>query len=621
MILQRYCLTLMPFALLATLLVGCGPKTAQTSLIDQPIQQQLDANVRANQLFEQFFTERVQRNPILQTSLGIKDDYDKWQDLSDEAFEAELLMARQHLALLEGIDSTQLDDNNRLSFQLMQKQLQEILEDAQWRLYHYPVNQMFGIHTQVPSVLINQHSITSVQDAKAYIARLNAVPLLFRQLQQQLSASAEAGIIVPKFVFPYLHAASENILTGAPFTETGVSTLLADFTKKVATLPLSEAEKKLLTDEAQVALLTSVGPAYRQLLSYLTELAQRAGTDDGVWRFEQGEAFYQNRLARMTTTSLSANEIHQMGLSEVARIHKEMLVIMQEVGFNGDLQAFFKFMRDSPQFYYPDSPEGRAAYLTDATAIIDHMRTKLDELFLLKPKADMIVQAVEPFREQSAGKAFYQRPSMDGSRPGVYYANLYQMRDMPKYQMEALAYHEGIPGHHMQLAIAQELQDMPKFRRFGGATAYIEGWGLYAERLPKDVGLYQDPYSNFGRLAMELWRAARLVVDTGIHAKRWTREHAIHYLIENTPNPEGDAQKAIERYIVMPGQATAYTVGMLKMLELRQRASESLGEHFDIRAFHQVVLQNGALPLDILEQQVVDFIHEQQRMLGPALMQ
>ncbi|MDD4863194.1 MAG: DUF885 domain-containing protein [Alishewanella agri] len=599
----------LPLLLSSLLLSACGPKTAEPSaVVPAASVQQVDQNERANALFEQIFNERVQRNPVLQTSLGIKDDYDKWQDLSDAAFEAELALTRQHLALLEGIDVAALDKQTRLSYQLMQKQLQEMLDDARWRLYSYPVNQMFGVHSQVPALLINQHKIDSVDDAKAYIARLNAVPELFRQLQQLLTQSAEAGIIVPKFVFPHLYSASENLLQGAPFSEQGDSTLLADFSAKVSALPLSEHEQKLLLDEARVALITSVGPAYRSLISFLQQLEQQAGTDDGVWRFPEGAAFYQNRLARMTTTDYSAEQIHQLGLQQVERIHSEMRQIMQQVGFAGDLAEFFVFMREAPQFYYPDTEEGRAAYLAEATAVIDDMRTRLDELFLVKPKAEMIVKAVEPFREQTAGKAFYQRPSMDGSRPGVYYANLYRMSDMPKYQLEALAYHEGIPGHHMQLAIAQELEGIPKFRRFGGATAYIEGWGLYSELLPKEIGLYQDPYSDFGRLAMELWRAARLVVDTGIHAKKWSREQAIQYLVDNTPNPEGDAVKAIERYIVMPGQATAYMVGMIKMLELRELARTELGERFDIREFHNVVLQNGAVPLDVLEQLVRDYI-------------
>ncbi|MEH8017909.1 DUF885 domain-containing protein [Rheinheimera muenzenbergensis] len=605
-LLQR---ALLPIAVSAALLTGCGPQQ-QTTPAPQPavvVQQQTESD-KANALFEQIFMAQVKRNPLLQTRLGIKDDYDKWHDLSDEHYQASLQLARQHLAMLQAIDVSKLDDNSRVSYLLMQQDLQQELDDAKWQLYSYPVNQMSGTHSRVPSVLINQHSISSESDAKAYIARLNAVPKLFSQLQQQLQARAEAGIIAPAFVFPHVISASENVIKGAPFDEGPDSTLLADFSSKVAKLNLNEHASKLLIDEAKVALLTSVKPAYSSLINYLQTLQQKAGNLDGVWRFKDGDAFYNNALKRTTTTNLSASEIHQLGLDEVARIHSEMRAIMQKTGFDGDLKAFFNFMQTDEQFYYPDTEEGKAAYLADATAVIDHMRSRLNELFLVTPKAEMIVKAVEPFREQSAGKAFYQQPSMDGSRPGIYYANLYRMSDMPKYEQEALAYHEGIPGHHMQLAIAQELEDMPKFRRFGGYTAYIEGWGLYTELLPKEIGLYQDPYSDFGRLAMELWRACRLVVDTGIHAKKWSREEAIQYLLDNTPNTPTAIEKAIERYIVMPSQATAYKIGMIKIIELREKAKTALGDKFDIRAFHDVVLKNGAVPLDVLEQLVDEYI-------------
>ena len=281
---------------------------------------------------------------------------------------------------------------------------------------------------------------------------------------------------------------------------------------------------------------------------------------------------------------------------------------MKSVGFEGSLQDFFTFLKEDPQFTYEDSDAGRQAYLDEATRMIDVMKTRLDDVFLKKPKADLEVVRVESFREKSAGKAFYNRPAQDGSRPGRYYANLYQITDMPKYQMEALAYHEGIPGHHMQLAIAQELEGVPTFQKFGSVTAYTEGWGLYSEYLPKEMGFYEDPYSDFGRLAMEIWRAARLVVDTGLHHKKWTRQEAIDYLLENTPNPENDCIKAIERYIVMPGQATAYKIGMLKILELREGARTSLGDKFDIREFHDVVLETGPVPLDILEERVGNWV-------------
>ena len=292
------------------------------------------------------------------------------------------------------------------------------------------------------------------------------------------------------------------------------------------------------------------------------------------------------------------------------RIHEEMRGIMEEVGFEGTLQEFFVHMRNSEEFVYPNTEEGRKRYLDEATAYIDNMRGRLDELFIKKPKADLIVKAVEPFREKSAGKAFYQQPSMDGTRPGTYYANLYDMAAMPTYQVEALAYHEGIPGHHMQIAIQQELEGIPKFRRFGRYTAYSEGWGLYTEKLPKEIGLYKDPYSDFGRLAMELWRAVRLVVDTGIHDKKWTREEGIDFYVTNTPNAKSDAVKMVERHIVMPGQATAYKIGMNKILELREKAKSELGDKFDIREFHDVVLGSGPVPLNILEQFVNDYISE-----------
>ena len=602
---------LLPLAITLALLTGCNPQQNTPSAEVPAAAPQTAAqseSEKANALFEQFFMAEVKRSPLLQTQLGIKDDYDKWQDLSDAHYEAGLELARQQLAQLKTLNVDALDEQTRISYQLMQRNLEQDLDLAKWRLYNYPVNQMYGVHSQVPSVLINQHSISSEQDAKAYIARLNAVPALFTQLQQQLQQRADAGIIAPKFVFPLVISASENVIKGAPFDDGDDSTLLADFRKKVAKLSLDDTIQKMLLDEAKVALLTSVKPAYKGLISYLTTLEQQAGSVDGVWRFKDGDAFYNAALKRTTTTDLTAEYIHQLGLDEVARIHDEMRAIMTQTGFDGDLKAFFNFMQTDPQFYYPETEAGKAAYLAQATAVIDDMRTRLDQLFLVKPKADLIVKAVEPFREKSAGKAFYQRPSMDGSRPGIYYANLYRMSDMPKYELEALAYHEGIPGHHMQLAIAQELEGIPKFRRFGGYTAYNEGWGLYTELLPKEIGLYQDPYSDFGRLAMELWRACRLVVDTGIHAKKWTREQAIAYLLENTPNTPTAVEKAIERYIVMPSQATAYKIGMIKILELRQKAKTALGEKFDIRAFHSTLLKNGPVPLDVLELLVDEYI-------------
>ena len=350
-------------------------------------------------------------------------------------------------------------------------------------------------------------------------------------------------------------------------------------------------------------------PAYQGLYDYLLALSEKATDEAGVWKFERGSAYYEFMLAKQTTTSLTPDEIMVLGQEEVSRIHQEMEVIIQQVGFKGDRKAFFDFMRTDPQFYYVNTDQGKDQYMADARAIIDSMRLQLPQLFSTQPKAALEVKRVEPFREKSAGKVFYQAPAPDGSRPGIYYANTYDMAQMPNYQMEALAYHEAIPGHHMQLSIAQELEGLPKFRRLDAHyTAYIEGWGLYSEFLPKELGFYSNSYSDFGRLAMELWRACRLVVDVGIHHKKWTRQEAIDYYKKNTPNAEGDCVKMVERHMIMLGQATTYKIGMVTLLELREKAKNALGDKFDIKAFHEVVLTNGALPLDVLEDLIDDYI-------------
>jgi len=583
-------------------------KVAESAPITTTTSIGLTESEKANALFEKIFMDTVMRSPIFQSYLGIKKDQDKWDDLSEERSLEDLEITKANLVTVNAIDASKLDSQTKVSLDLMKQNLQEEIADFKWRFHNYPLNQMFGIHSQIPSLLINSHPITSVTDAEGYISRLQGIAPLFDQVIEGINLRAEKGIIAPKFVYPYVISDSQNIISGAPFTEGENSTLLADFSKKVGDLEIDDFEKEKLIKKANEALKSSVKPGYENLIKAVQIIAAKANNEDGAWKFPDGEAFYNNRLARTTTTDLTADQIHQLGLKEVDRIHAEMELIMKKVGFNGDLQAFFEFMRTDIQFYYDESEQGKEKYLKEATALIDTMKSRLDELFIVKPKADLNVKAVEAFREKSAGKAFYQSPSMDGSRPGIYYANLYRMSDMPTYQMEALAYHEGIPGHHMQLAIAQELQDIPKFRKFGGYTAYVEGWGLYSEFLPKEIGMYSDPYSDFGRLAMELWRACRLVVDTGIHSMKWDREKGIEYYVQNTPNPVPDAVKMVERHIVAPSQATAYKIGMLKILELRKKAKTALGEKFDIREFHEVVLKNGAVPLNVLTQYIDEYI-------------
>lgn len=568
----------------------------------------LSESERANAMFDDMYMEQVKRSPELQTSLGIKWDYDKWDNLSEAFVRETHELHKRQLARLNTLEPAELDEKTLISYRLFKQNLENAIADFKWRDHDYPVNQMFGVHSNVPSLLVNQHQVTSIEDAEAYIARLNAVPALFDQLIAGLDRRAAKGIVVPAFIIPYVVRDCRNVISGAPFGDGEDSVLLADFRQKVSALKVDETGKQRLLQAAVDALRQKVEPAYRKLMDALTVLARQADDRAGVWKLPQGDEFYAVALQRTTTTDLSADQIHELGLKEVARIHDEMRNIMRQVEFEGELRDFFEYTRTDPRFYYPNTDAGREVYLQETEAIIEAMKPRLDALFSRLPEAELVVKRVEAFREESAGTAFYERPAPDGSRPGRYYVNLYDMGEMPIYQMEALAYHEGVPGHHMQIAIAQELEDMPKFRRYGFYTAYVEGWGLYSELLPKEIGFYSDPYSDFGRLTMELWRACRLVVDTGIHSKRWSREQAIDYLMENTPAPRPEVEDAIDRYIVMPSQATAYKIGMLKILELRARAMQQLGEAFDIREFHDVILRDGALPLNVLESRVDEWL-------------
>lgn len=567
-------------------------------------------SAKLNAWFERRFEEDALDRPEYLARLGRKDRNDEWNDETKAAWLDRMDRVRSDLEFLtQEVDVDALDTDASLSHALYVRNAQTTLEGMRWYDYGYAFNQMYGTHSGIPTFLLNQHKIDNEADARAYLARLQSIPTKLDPVIERSKNSFDKGIAPPKFVYGHLLRDIGNITSGAPFEpDADLNVMLENFRNKVDALDLSESVRETLYADAITAMVETVGPAYRRLEAEMRRQQAAATTDDGVWKLPDGADYYAYRLKLMTTTDLSADEIHNIGLREVDRIHAEMHEIMKTVGFDGDLQEFFEFMRTDEQFYYPTTDAGKADYLREATAIIDGMKTRLDEVFLRKPNAPLEVRAVEAFREQSAGKAFYSAPASDGSRPGYYYANLYDMAQMPIYQMEALAFHEGIPGHHMQIAIAQELEGVPLFRKYGRYTAYSEGWGLYSEFLPKEMGFYKDPYSDFGRLAMELWRACRLVVDTGMHDKRWTREEAIEYLQENTPNPDGDITKAIERYIVMPGQATAYMIGKIKILELREQAKEALGDAFDIREFHDVVIASGPVPLSVMEARINAYI-------------
>jgi len=609
--------TILLFSLACSLLMACGgDKEKATENKTYSEEEIKNESAKANAFFDRVFDREVDRDPVKAALLGIKKDYGQWTDLSEEHSQKELEIVKANLDSLKNFNPDMLDEQTRISYRLFENDAKQRIDNYKWHLHDYPVNQMGGTQVDMPTFLINVHRVDNKSDAEAYISRLLKVDAMFDQLIVNLKLREAKNIIPPKFVFPYVLNDCKGIISGKPFEKSGADNpLLEDITAKVNALKdVDDAGKKDLIKRAGEALLTSVKPAYEKLIAYWTELEKKATTDDGAWKLPDGDAFYDAALKMTTTTDLTADQIHEIGLKEVERIHNEMREIMKKVKFKSDnLQEFFDFMRTDKQFYYANTAEGKEAYRVKAVKIIDDMKKELDKLFLTKPKADIVVMPVEAFREKSAGGAFYEDPAPDGSRPGRYYINLYNMADQAIYQMEALAYHEGIPGHHMQIAIAQELKGVPKFRTHGGNVAYVEGWALYSEKLPKEIGFYQDPYSDFGRLAMELFRAARLVVDTGIHRKKWSREKALAYFKENTPNPEGDNKKEIERYIVWPSQATGYKIGMNKIIELRENAKSKLGDKFDLREFHDVVLTSGPVPLNILEEMVNSWVAKKQK--------
>ena len=595
------------------LLTSCGGSDADSNALSEVA---LVPPISAEQQrLEDFFTatweEDLVRYPASASYLGVIDGQDQWNDVTESFQLASLAITRQRLDFLNGIDTSQLSDDRLLSYRLYRLDLERTLAGAPFRHHRYVIHQFRGPHTSAVSLLINVHAINSVQDAEAYIARLNNLPLYFDGVVEQIQIRADKGLFLVDWMIPKIIESASNVLLGVPFDAGDEpSVIWADFKDKLDQLALAPAEMNRLREDARSALLNAVRPAYQKLIAAVRSQQDRAMSEDGVWRFSDGEAFYANRLNVFTTTRLTAAEIHQAGLDNVARLHGEMRTVMAELGEEGDLTTFLTRVRNDPALRFPNTEEGRSTYLDAARASIDDMAERLPAYFGVLPRAELVVKRVEAYRERSAGKAFYQRPPSDESRPGIYYANLYDMNSMPKTDLEALAFHEGLPGHHLQLAIAAELSHVPDFQRHTRFTAFSEGWGLYSEYLAKEMGFYQDPYSNFGRLAMELWRAARLVVDTGLHHKQWTRQQAVTYLVANTPNTVYDCQRAIERYIAMPGQATAYMIGKLRIVELREMARQALGDRFDIRAFHDVVLGSGAIPLDQLEVHVQRLVQD-----------
>ena len=561
-----------------------------------------------NHFYERVFIEFALEDPELLSRLrilepmGLRFHNDDLTDVSPEQSHRLLAIAKRNLEMLQEYDRAEQSPEQRLSTDILAWFIGLQVKGESYMFHDYPVNQLSGIQNNFPTFMETTHQINDAHDAEQYITRLTRFALKVEQTLEGLRIREEKGIIPPQFVIDRVL----DEMTGFIEKEPEANILYTAFSEHIA--KVKDVDTSPYLERVQLTIQDSVYPAYDKLISYFTELRDKSTTDDGVWKFPDGDAYYQYALMSHTTTSLTAEEIHQIGLDEVARIQKEMGDILSGLGHDsGSVGERMGALSHKAEFLYPDSEDARQQCLDDYQIILDEIDKKISRFFGLRPESGVEVRRIPEFKEQGAPAAYYDFPALDGSRPGVFYANLRDMAEIPKYRMRTLAYHEGIPGHHFQIAIQQQIEG-PSFRRMPMFTAYIEGWALYAEQLAWEQGFHEDPYSNLGRLQDELFRGVRLVVDTGIHKKRWTREQAIEYVEANTGMPHGDVVTEIERYIVDPGQACAYKIGQLKILELRDKANEELGDDFELKAFHDVILGDGALPLELLEQVVDEYI-------------
>ncbi|MEP6955497.1 MAG: DUF885 domain-containing protein [Chthoniobacterales bacterium] len=566
-----------------------------------------------NVFYEKVFVEVLLDEPELLSTLGLAEQFGftahngRLADVSIEKQRRGMERTKKNLAQLRAYPLEKQTASQRLSTRILDWFIARQVEGEPFQFYDYPLNQLFGQQSQFPSFMANQHRMVVAKDCQYYLQRLDALPRKFDQVLEGLKLREGMGIIPPRFVVEKVLKEMSDFVAQPP----AENILATSFKRRAATIAaLTEASRTEYQGRVEAAIASEVYPAYQKLIAYYAELLPKTTTDDGVWKLPQGEAFYAYMLHQNTTTTLNPAEIHALGLAEVARIEGEMRQILDAQGYAGrPIAEALKELSADPRFLFSNDDAGRAAALVEYKRLIDQALERSKQLFVTIPKAPIEVRRVPEFKQATGPGAYYEGPAMDGTRPGVFYANLRDLSEIAKWSMPTLAYHEGVPGHHFQIATAQELTGLPQFRKLIPFTAYMEGWALYAEWLAHDAGWYEgDPFGDLGRLQAEMFRAVRLVVDTGIHAQRWPREQAIAYMREKTGMGEKEVTAEIERYIVSPGQACAYKVGMLKIRELRTRAQQELGARFDQREFHDVVLKDGAMPLDILEQQVNAYI-------------
>jgi len=538
--------------------------------------------------------------------LGIDYHSDDLDDASMAAGDRMFALLRDAQETANAYDDNKIDAGEQRSKKILLSLLDLVVEGERFRFHNYPVNQMFGVQNGFPTFMEDTHQVEDVEDAEDYISRLSKVGVKFDQVIDGLRHRETLGILPPQFVVDKVLAE----MTGFVGTPTQEGILYTALERKIEEAEIDESTGTALLAAADAEIKTTVYPAYGRLIDYFRELDPKIDGNYGVWNLPDGDELYRLALKLFTTTDYPPQQIHETGLAEVDRIQAEMIAILEGEGrdVSGGFEAAMNDLKDDPSFYYPDTDEGREAILADYRTILDEISAGLETAFDVQPKAEFEVRREAEFKEKTAPGAHYQPAAMDGSRPGAFVANLYDIKATPKYGMRTLAYHEAIPGHHFQIAIQQEQDHLPFFRRLIPFSAYSEGWALYTERLAWEMGFESDPYDNIGRLQAELFRAVRLVVDTGIHYARWDRERAIDYMLANTGMAESDVVAEIERYFVMPGQACSYKVGMMKILELREFARSEMGDAFDLRDFHNVVLTNGSMPLTLLEEVVEEHV-------------
>jgi len=555
-------------------------------------------------LFDAEWEYGLEQNPTRASQLGDRRWNGSWPDLSLDAIKKRHDHDVALMARLGKINRARLSPADQLNYDLFQKDLANDIEEYKFRWYLVPLNQREGIQTE--DDLANSLRFETVKDYDDWVSRLRNFPAYMDQTMALMREGIRTRMVLPEVIMQRLPAQIDKQIVNSPQD----SLFYKPFKRFPATVPVPEQER--LMREASAAINTGVIPAFKRFKRFFVEeYLPGSFKQVGAWQMPQGDELYAFFARRFTTTTMTPREIHEKGLSEVARIRAEMMKVMAQVGFKGTLAEFFKFLRTDKRFYYKTPEELFAAYQAMAKSI----DPRLVKVFRVLPRTPYGVEAIPAAFAPDTTTAYYRQPAADGSRAGTYFVNLYKPETRPKWEMMALSLHESVPGHHLQIALAQEQGELPNFRRYGSYTAFVEGWGLYAESLGEDMGLYDDPYAKFGQLTYEMWRAVRLVVDTGMHSMHWTRQQAIDYFMDNAAKQELDVINEVDRYIAWPGQALAYKVGQLKIKELRARANAELGAKFDVREFHDVVLRSGAVPLDVLERNVDQWIKEKKRQV------